>query len=56
MTRADGYVMMLIDLGEYTEAMAWEIYRREIKPLRSIREKDRKCYMLLENRRRYLYE
>lgn len=47
----DRYVLLLMDLGEYTEARAAEIWRKELKGCRSIRERDQKCYLLLEERR-----
>lgn len=51
MNRFDRYMMLLMDLGEYTSNKAAEIYRKELKGCRSERERDHKCYMLLEKRR-----
>ena len=52
MKNSDLIVMMLIDLGEYDSFHAWEIYRKEIKPLNSIRSRMNKCYEIIENRRK----
>lgn len=51
MKDSDRYILLLMDLGEYNEHRAAEIWRKELKGCRSIRERDQKCYLLLEERR-----
>ena len=51
MKNSDLIVNMLIDLAEYDTCHAWEIYRKEIKPEKSIRARMIKCYQIIEKRR-----
>lgn len=55
MKRYDLCIMLLMDLGDYDEAHAAEIFRKELKSCRSERERMTKLYFILANRRKSIY-
>ena len=55
MKRSERYILLLMDLGEYSEAKAAQIYVQEIKHCKSDRERDIKCYELIEARKKEIY-
>ena len=52
--RAELFIQLLMDLGEYDSFQAAEIYRKELKDCRSERSMAEKCFILLEKRRKIL--
>lgn len=54
--RAGFYILLLMDLGYYSEARAAQIYNGQLKRCRSERERAEKCYLILERRRQEIGE
>ena len=49
--RAREYINLLMDLGDYNEHNAAQIYLKELKHCKNNREREQKCFLILEKRR-----
>lgn len=52
--RAESDVHALVTLAWYNEYNAWEVWRKEIKPIRKYAEKDKRLYEIIKERREKL--